>query len=53
MSPELIASPKIICTRGEPAKLTIGTEDQDDFLSIEVVIPENCSETGHCIQLFL
>lgn len=43
--PELIASPKIICSRGEPAKLTIGTEDQDNFLSIKVVIPDNNSET--------
>lgn len=51
--PELIASPKIICSRGEPAKLTIGTEDQDDFLAIEVVIPDNDSESGLQSKIFM
>jgi hypothetical protein len=44
--PELIASPKIICSPGEPAQVTIGSEDQADFLSIQVMIPKNTSQTG-------
>lgn len=50
---ELIASPKIICSRGEPAKLTIGTEDEDDFLAIEVVIPDYDSEIGVQSKIFM
>jgi hypothetical protein len=45
-SPELIASPRIICIPGEPAQLTIGSEDQSDFLSIQIIIPENTSQIG-------
>lgn len=44
--PELIASPKIICMQGAPAQVTIGSEDQDDFLSVQVAIPENTSQTS-------
>jgi hypothetical protein len=51
--PELIASPKIICARGEPAKLTIGAEGQDDFLAIEVVIPDNESGTELQSKIFM
>ena len=40
---ELIASPKIVCIPGEPAQFTIGSEDQSDFLSIQVMISKNVS----------
>lgn len=45
-TPELIASPKIICIQGEPAELKIESEDKFDLLSIRVIVPENFSQIG-------
>lgn len=45
-APELIASPKIICLQGKPAEFKIESEDQNDLLSIHVMIPENMSESS-------
>lgn len=45
-APQLIASPKIICMQGEPAQLTIESEDKADLLSIQITIPENASQTS-------
>lgn len=47
-SPELIASPKIICTPGEPAQLTIESEDKADLLSVQVMIPD--SSIQNCVH---
>jgi|688.fasta_scaffold08479_13 hypothetical protein len=41
---ELIAAPKIVCTRGEPAGLTIASEDQSNLLKIEITVPKNNEE---------
>lgn len=38
-SPKLIASPKLICTAGELAELSIESEDHSDLLSIKCFIP--------------
>lgn len=42
--PELIASPKILCTEGEPAQLTVASDDQADLISINLLIPKNGSQ---------
>ena len=51
--PELVASPKMICTPGEPNQLTIGSEDQADFLSIQVTIPKNTSQESLQTSIFM
>lgn len=42
---ELMASPKIICVQGVPAELKIESSNQEDLLFIQVMIPENLSQT--------
>ena len=43
---ELIASPKLICVRGEPSELNIESEDKSDLLSIRVLASEKISQKG-------
>lgn len=40
-SPQLIASPKIICVQGQPAQIAIGSENESNFFSVDLVISEN------------
>ncbi|MCI0382176.1 MAG: hypothetical protein L0207_03885 [Chlamydiae bacterium] len=45
-SRQLIASPSLICLQGQPAQLTIASEDKTDLLSIQVMVPQNLQEEG-------
>ncbi len=45
-SPQLIASPKMICSQGEPAQILFESEDKAELLSIQVVCDESALQKG-------
>ncbi len=50
---EVVASPTLVCTRGKLSQVAIGSENEADFLSIEVMIPEDSSQDSVQTSIFM
>lgn len=46
-TPEVVATPQIVCIPGVPAHLTIGTEEEADFLSVQALIAKEIGQGAH------